>query len=211
MNTNNSHRKWHKRNTTVDKTITTSDKKTKDEDVMISTSIKDLEAMMDSREVNVKSTFEKMFLPAIIVFALLALGGFMIIYSITSDMSKLAIAMDPNMGKNMNSMERSIDKLSNNVAKMTLSVESMDRNFKEVNQKMGIVVVKMDNLDRINANLDSMQHKLATLKPMLNNMNHMNDSMLNMDTTMKGMQRDINKLRNDFGKPMSVINSMPFM
>jgi ABC-type multidrug transport system fused ATPase/permease subunit len=206
---NNAHRKWHKRNTTVEK-ITTGEN-TKDEDVMISTSIKDLEAMLEGVESNTKTTFEKMFLPALIVFSLLALGGFLIIYSITTDMSRLAVSMDPNMGKNMTSMERSINNLSQNVAQMTRSVQSMDNNFKEVNEKMAVVVVKMDNLDSINSNLDGMQEKLSTLKPMLSNMNHMNKSMLNMDKTMQEMGKDIGKLRYDFGKPMKVINSMPFM
>jgi hypothetical protein len=43
-------------------------------------------------------------MPSLIVFGLLAFGGFLIIYSITQDMTKLAQSMDPNMGKNMSSM-----------------------------------------------------------------------------------------------------------
>jgi hypothetical protein len=40
-------------------------------------------------------------MPSLIVFGLLAFGGFLIIYSITQDMTKLAQSMDPNTGKNM--------------------------------------------------------------------------------------------------------------
>jgi hypothetical protein len=36
-------------------------------------------------------------------------------------MTKLAQSMDPNMGKNMSSMVRSIDQLSKNVARMNQS------------------------------------------------------------------------------------------
>jgi hypothetical protein len=36
-------------------------------------------------------------MPSLIVFGLLAFGGFLIIYSITQDMTKLAQSMDPNM------------------------------------------------------------------------------------------------------------------
>jgi hypothetical protein len=39
-------------------------------------------------------------------------GGFMIIYSITQDMTRLASAMDPRMGSNMSSMVISIDNRS---------------------------------------------------------------------------------------------------
>jgi septal ring factor EnvC (AmiA/AmiB activator) len=149
--------------------------KTSDDDVMISTSIKDLEAMMEGVETHTKTSFEKMFLPAIIVFALLAFGGFMIIYSITTDMTRLASAMDPKMEQNMADMAKSIDSLSKNVAVMTKSVKSMDNNFNAVNNKMAQVVTKLDNLDDMSKNLDGIQDKLTALKPMLNNMNHMNN------------------------------------
>jgi hypothetical protein len=84
-----------------------------DDDVMISTSISDLEKMLESVEEHADkrtdSKFERFFMPSLIVFGLLAFGGFLIIYSITQDMTKLAQSMDPNMGKNMSSMVRSID------------------------------------------------------------------------------------------------------
>jgi hypothetical protein len=51
------------------------------------------------------SKFERFFMPSLIVFGLLAFGGFLIIYSITQDMTKLAQSMDPNMGKNMSSVD----------------------------------------------------------------------------------------------------------
>jgi prefoldin subunit 5 len=207
----NNHRIWQKRQQKVNTNTSQNTSKTSDDDVMISTSIKDLEAMMEGVETHTKTSFEKMFLPAIIVFALLAFGGFMIIYSITTDMTRLASAMDPKMEQNMADMAKSIDSLSKNVAVMTKSVKSMDSNFNAVNNKMAQVVTKLDNLDDMSKNLDGIQDKLTALKPMLNNMNHMNNNMQSMDNTMKGMGSDIRRLRNDFGKPMGIINSMPFM
>jgi prefoldin subunit 5 len=210
----NNHRIWQKRQQKVNTNTSQNTSKTSDDDVMISTSIKDLEAMMEGVETHTKTSFEKMFLPAIIVFALLAFGGFVIIYSITTDMTRLASAMDPKMAQNMSSMTKSIDNLSKNVSAMTMSVKNMDNNFSQVNEKMSLVAEKMqklDNLDEISADLDGIQDKLTALKPMLNNMNHMNSNMKSMDSTMKGMGDDIRKLRNDFGKPMGIINSMPFM
>jgi prefoldin subunit 5 len=207
----NNHRIWQKRQQKINTNTSQNTSKTSDDDVMISTSIKDLEAMMEGVETHTKTSFEKMFLPAIIVFALLAFGGFMIIYSITTDMTRLASAMDPKMEQNMADMAKSIDSLSKNVAVMTKSVKSMDSNFNAVNNKMAQVVTKLDNLDDMSKNLDGIQDKLTALKPMLNNMNHMNNNMQSMDNTMKGMGGDIRRLRNDFGKPMGIINSMPFM
>jgi hypothetical protein len=65
-----------------------------DDDVMISTSISDLEKMLESVEEHADkrtdSKFERFFMPSLIVFGLLAFGGFLIIYSITQDMTKLA-------------------------------------------------------------------------------------------------------------------------
>ena len=185
--------------------------KINDDEVMISTSIKDLEKMLEGVEEHTITKFEKMFIPSLIVFVILAIAGFFVIYSITVDMTKLASAMDPNMGKNMSSMTKSVEKLSLSVERMGKNVEDMNKNFAKVNQNMGHIVTKLDNLDDINTNLASVARDMKHLEPMLNNMNHMNESMVNMDKSMQRMDRDISILRDSFARPMNIINSMPFI
>jgi prefoldin subunit 5 len=185
--------------------------KVKDEDVMISTSIKDLEAMLEGVEEHTTTKFEKMFIPALIVFSLLALGGFIIIYSITTDMARLANSMDSDMGSHMERMTVSVEQLSGSVAQMSDNVNNMNQTFNAVDDKLGKVVVKLDNLDLIEHHIAKIEQDLDTMKPMLNNMNHMNDSMKDMKDAMQRMDQNIFMLRDSFQGPMNKINSMPFM
>jgi hypothetical protein len=167
--------------------------------------------MLENSDKRTKTKFELFFLPSIVVFALLALGGFWIIYSITQDMTRLASAMDPKMGSNMSSMVRSIDNLSKNVAMMNQSVGIMQKDFSSVNGNMIIVASKLDNLDNISSDMSQINTKMNIFKPMLENMQEMNDNMIGMQKSMLWMQKDISVLRSSFGKPMSVFNSMPFL
>ena len=102
-------------------------KKIEDDEVMITSSISDLEKMLEGVEQNTNSKFERFFLPALAVFSAIILGFFVIIYSITTDMTRLSNAMDPNMGRNMNSMVKSIEQLAISVSKMTNSVAYMQK------------------------------------------------------------------------------------
>jgi hypothetical protein len=191
------------------------DKKVEDHEVMITSSISDLEKMLENVERHADkrtdSKFERFFMPSLIVFALLAFGGFWIVYSITTDMTKLAKSMDPKMGFNMSAMVESIDKLSVNVAGMNRSVFNMQKDFASVNKNMFIVAKKLDNLDIISNNMKEINSKMSTLKPMLVNMQAMNRNMIEMQKSMLWMQRDISTLRASFAKPMSVFNSVPFL
>lgn len=128
-----------------------------DDEVMITSSISDLEKMLEGVEQNtnikVERTmlkFEKLFFPALFVFGLIALGGFFIIYSITTDMTKLAKAMDPKMGENMSAMVVSIDKLSDNVAQM--------------NQKMSALKPMLANMNEMNNNMLGMQESMLWMR-----------------------------------------------
>lgn len=104
-----------------------------DDEVMITSSISDLEKMLESVEKHADqrtdTKFEKFFLPALAVFGAIIMGFFVVIYSITSDMTRLANSMDPDMGDNMSSMVKSIDSLSYTVGKMTTSVAYMQKIF----------------------------------------------------------------------------------
>jgi len=185
-------------------------KKVDDDEVMITSSISDLEKMLEGVEKNTNSKFERFFLPALAVFSAIILGFFVIIYSITTDMTRLSNAMDPNMGRNMNSMVKSIEQLSVSVSKMTNSVAYMQKDFDQVNKNMTLIASKLDNLDSISTDLTHVSAKMDTLEPMLINMEEMNKNMTNMQDSMTWMQRDLSIMRASFSKPMSVINKMPF-
>jgi len=185
-------------------------KKIEDDEVMITSSISDLEKMLEGVEKNTNSKFERFFLPALAVFSAIILGFFVIIYSITTDMTRLSNAMDPNMGRNMNSMVKSIEQLSVSVSKMTNSVAYMQKDFDQVNKNMTLIASKLDNLDSISTDLTHVSAKMDTLEPMLINMEEMNKNMTNMQDSMTWMQRDLSIMRASFSKPMSVINKMPF-
>jgi len=187
-----------------------STKKVEDEEVMITSSISDLEKMLEGVEKNTNTKFERFFLPALAVFSAIVIGMFTIIYSITSDMTRLANSMDPNMGGNMTAMVSSVEKVSNSVAKMTNSVTYMQKNFDQVNKNMTIIASKLDNLDSISADLTHVSAKMDALEPMLINMEEMNKNMTTMQDSMQWMQRDLSILRASFSRPMSVINKMPF-
>lgn len=185
------------------------EKKVNDDEVMITSSISDLEKMLEGVENNTNTKFERYFLPALAVFSAIVLGMFSIIYSITQDMERLADAMDPNMGGNMSSMVESVDQLTQSVGKMTHTVEKMEKSFAKVNKNMDVIALKLDNLDPISADLTRVSAKMDALEPMLINMEEMNKNMTVMQDSMSWMQRDLTILRASFAKPMSIINKMP--
>ena len=189
--------------------------KVEDDEVMISTSISDLEKMLEEVEVNANkrtdSKFERMFLPALAVFSAIIMGFFIVIYSITSDMTRLANAMDPDMGGNMSSMVGSINKLANNVDQMTTSVAHMQKSFSKVEGNMDVIAVKLNALDSIAVDLTQVSVKMDSLEPMLINMEEMNKNMTTMQDSMQWMQRDLNILRASFSKPLRIFNKIPML
>ncbi len=186
-----------------------------EDDVMITTKMSDLEKMLENVESHADkrtdTKFERFFMPALVVFGALAFGGFMIIYSITQDMTKLAGSMDPKMGKNMSSMVVSIDNLSRNVAQMNRSVGNMDKNMDSMGKNMSVIAGKLNRLDNISNDMSQINTKMSTLKPMLLNMQEMNNNMIGMQKSMLWMQKDISQLRSSFSKPMRVFDSVPFL
>lgn len=186
-----------------------------EDDVMITTKMSDLEKMLESVEEHADkrtvSKFERFFVPSLLVFALLAFGGFLIIYSITQDMNRLASAMDPKMGSNMSSMVISIDRLSKSVERMNYSVGNMDKNMESMSKNMAMIANKLNRLDNISNDMSKINAKMSVLKPMLISMQEMNNNMVGMQNSMLWMQKDISILRSSFSKPMRVFDSVPFL
>jgi len=190
--------------------LTTAKQKVSDIESTQVPTIECLENLAVKMQEQTNSKFEKFFLPSLLVFSLIVIGFFIVIYSITQDMNRLANTMDYSMSKNMDTMSVSVDNISNNMAKMTKSVSSMDNNFTKVNNNMDIIVSKLDNLDSMATDLNQMNEKMNILEPMLMNMQEMNNNMSTMVYSMQWMQHDISTMRASFSKPMSMINKMPF-
>lgn len=186
-----------------------------EDDVMITTKMSDLEKMLENIEEHADkrtdSKFEHFFLPSLIVFGLLALGGFWIIYSITQDMTRLAGAMDPKMGNNMTAIVNSVDSLSKNINQMNQSVGSIDNNLSIISNNMQVVSTKLNRLDNISDDMSHMHQNMDTLQPMLVNMQKINNNMVGIQKSMLWMQRDLSILRSSFGKPMQIFDAVPFL
>ena len=161
----------------------------KDDEVMITSSISDLEKMLENADKRTDTKFERMFLPALAVFSAIIMGFFVVIYTITTDMTRLADAMDPKMGSNMSSMVGSIEKLSNNVSKMTTSVAQMQKSFSKVDKNMDVIAFKLNALDSIAADLTRVSVKMDSLEPMLINMEEMNKNSRRRTNTQHQTQK----------------------
>jgi ABC-type multidrug transport system fused ATPase/permease subunit len=185
--------------------------KVNDEDVMISTSMKDLEALYENVDKHQEKKWEKYFIPALGVFTLIVVLAYLIVYSITQDMTKLATSMDPNMGSNMSQMTKSIQELSLSVQEMTSTVKRMDKNFASVASDMKLFKPMLVNMEEMNNNMKDIAISVRIMKPMNQSMTQMTGHIQNMEKSMIYMQRDISQLRGDFSKPMSVFNAVPFL
>ncbi len=187
--------------------------KIEDDEVMITSSISDLEKMLENVEEHADrrtdTKFERFFMPALTVFGVIIMGFFVVIYSITSDMARLADSLGSNMGGNMSSMTVSIDRLSNNINQMTTLVGKMQKSFSKVERDMHVIASKLDNLDSMATDLTQVSIKMDSLEPMLHNMDGMNKNMGIMKDSMQWMQRDMNIMRVSFSKPLRFFNNMP--
>lgn len=169
-----------------------------------------LENLAVKMQEQTSSKFERFFLPSLGVFSLIIIGFFVVIYSITQDMNRLANTMDYSMSRNMDSMSKSVENISNNMTQMTSSLDSMEGNFVNVSDNMDIIASKLDNLDTMANDLTQMNNKMDILEPMLINMEEMNKNMTTMVYSMQWMQHDISTMRASFARPMNMLNSMPF-
>lgn len=148
--------------------------------------------------------WEKIVYPAMFAFIVLALYGFFLIYSLTSDMRRIAMSFDPDMGNHMVVMAQSVDKLTKDISTMTEQVKQMNANIQSISTKM----VALDNLSPMLGELQTMDSSLGD----------MNTSVSGMDRTIYGMGSDVNRMTNhtgriqhdmhDFSSPFGVMKKM---
>jgi uncharacterized protein YoxC len=177
--------------------------------------------------------------PALFAFVVLAGYGFFLIYSLTSDMSKMANSMDSNMEQHMESMTKSIITLSENVTIMTRTMnkisvklntlQPMLRYVGTMDESMASMVQSMAHMDKMMTRMDiSMAHmdkSIWNMDQSIGSMDKsivtMDESMQNMDQSMRIMTAATDQLRRDltimnrsisnFARPASFVNSfMPW-
>jgi len=146
--------------------------------------------------------WEKIVYPAMFAFIVLALYGFFLIYSLTSDMRRIAISFDPEMSAHMATMTKSVDALTSDINTMTEQVRQMNANIQTISGKM--------------AALDNLSPMLGELRTMDNSLGDMNTSVSGLDRSVNGlgysvdqMSRDTYRMQHDMhkvGKPLGFFN-----
>ncbi len=146
--------------------------------------------------------WEKIVYPAMFAFIVLALYGFFLIYSLTSDMRRIAMSFDPEMGQHMLVMTESVDALTKDISTMTEQVKQMNVNIQNISTKM--------------AALDNLTPMLGELQTMDNSLGDMNTSVSGLDRSVYGlggsvdqMSRDTYRMQRDMhkvGKPLGFFN-----
>jgi septal ring factor EnvC (AmiA/AmiB activator) len=138
--------------------------------------------------------WERIAFPAMVIFALLAISGFWLIYSITEDMTVMSKSMDPQMSQNLGTM-------SQNIASLTNHIEHMDKNFSQL-------VVSIDQMNVNISNMDSSMAKMQRdISGMSVNISNMNQSITAMTWNTGVMSDDMNRLNRSIGKPMRFMNN----
>lgn len=124
--------------------------------------------------------WERIAFPAMIIFALLAVSGFWLIYSITEDMHRMSQNIDPHMSKNLGDMSKNISQLVGSVDRMNLNIANMDGSMAKMQQDISGMSVNISN---------------------------MNQSIYAMTWNTGLMSNDMNRLNKSIGKPMRFMNN----
>lgn len=159
--------------------------------------------------------------PAMFAFALLAAYGFFLIYSLTSDMTKMARSIDPDMGEHMRTMAHSIQTMSVQIELMAGTMTEISVKLDTLPpmlQHMGYMeqaMVRMDgSITRMDKSIRSMDESMARMDTSMTTMNkamtRMNEAMQTMTASTDQMRRDMMVMSrgiNNFSRPMGFMNN----
>ncbi len=169
--------------------------------------------------------WETIVYPALFAFVVLAGYGFFLIYSLTSDMDKMANSMDTNMEKHMETMSKSIVSISEQIILMTRtmnqisvklnSLQPMLRYVSTMDESMADMTKSMLNMDKMITHMD------LSIASMDTSIGNMDQSIATMDKSIRVMTAATDQLRRDFrymnrsvssmARPASFVNSfMPW-
>lgn len=149
--------------------------------------------------------------PALFAFIVLAAYGFFLIYSLTSDMHKMAQSIDPNMGHHLEQMTSSMGDLNTNVQIMTAQIQDMSSNINTMNTKMSAMseLTPMSyNIASMKQSMDSMDGSMDSIRT---NMGIMQSSMTHVAQSTGMMRHDMANMTHQVARPMSMFNAfMPW-
>lgn len=146
--------------------------------------------------------WEKIVYPAMFAFIVLALYGFFLIYSLTSDIRRISMSFDPDMTAHMESLTKSVDSLTVDINTMTSEVKQMSANINNISGKM----TALDNLTPMLGELQSMDSSLGNMDASVGGLDR---SVYGLDNTVRDMKWDTGSMRHDMrkmGKPLGVFN-----
>ena len=127
--------------------------------------------------------WEAIVYPALIAFIILATYGFYLIFSLTSDVSKVVTEMR-SMSSNMVSMSKNMDSMTNSVLSMSQTVKVMET---------------------------TLTFQLVEMQKFNSSMVEMNKSMRAMSLSMNQMRYDMGMMNRNVSRPMNFMNSfMPW-
>lgn len=138
--------------------------------------------------------WERIAWPAMTVFALLAISGFWLIFSITEDMHVMAKNIDPQMSQHLGDM-------SWNIATLTQSIKHMDANISGLRA----------DISEMNNHMAQMDSSIGIMQPdiqmMSKNISIMSQSVHAMTWNTGVMSEDMSRLNRNIGKPMRFMNN----
>ncbi len=145
--------------------------------------------------------------PSLCAFVVLAIYGFFLIYSLTSDMRSMAVAMDPRMGLNMANLSGNMGLIAAGMTRMTENISTMSEDVRSMRtemQRMTPHVAGMDKkMDAVSQRMEVMSRQMNALGPMMSSMGDMNHSMRVMTGSMAHMGQDMNSM----SQPVKFMNT----
>ena len=174
----------------------------------------DIEKLVDRIETHHDKKWEKLFIPALMFFTLIAILGYYVIYSITVDMRTLAKSMDPKMEYHMATMSKGVVEISSYMKDMKQSVYKMNQSISKMNTHLGTIKndfsVVSGQVKLMASSMHSMNKEIRTLTPMVKNIHNMNNILSHIERSLKHITQDVRRLSINIDKPMNIMNSVPF-
>lgn len=147
--------------------------------------------------------WEKVVYPAMFAFVILSLYGFFMVYSLTSDMSKIAEAIGPDMSVNMQNISGDMQAMSHNINSMTAQINDMSGNLKTMTAQMN----SLENLSPMLGELEEMQSSIGSMQRSVGDMGY---SVGNLDRSVNSMNMSTYRMSRDMRKvsrPMKFMNN----
>ena len=124
--------------------------------------------------------WELVIYPAMLSFVVLAAYGFFLIYSLGKDISTIAAAMDPELGKHLRDMSESVTYLSENMRTMTRRIYHMSESMEDMSdssEALKYMEPMLTNMYGIGLSAESMNQYTRTMNLSIGTISHDMDDM----------------------------------